>query len=208
MAYAPTGKKGNQADEDRDPCARTILGNRTRRDVHVDVVLLEHPRVDPERWGTRFNQAQRRLGALFHDIAELAGERKFTVPRHPHSFDKQDLSAEGGPGQAGSHSWKACAQSDLAEEFWRAQVARDRLGAHTDLLPQSLGKARRQTPADGAHLAIQLADSGLARVRADDFPQRVVRKGHLLRFEPIFSDLPRDKIPDGNRYLLLFRVSG
>ena len=46
----------------------------------MDVALLEARRVDAERGGAVLDQAERRLRALLHHLAELAGEDQPPVP--------------------------------------------------------------------------------------------------------------------------------
>ena len=64
----------------RDAGARAVLGDRARRDVDVEVALLEEPRVDPELLGVGPHVGQRDLRRLLHHVAELAGELQVRRP--------------------------------------------------------------------------------------------------------------------------------
>src|SRR5438874_9904074 len=57
------------------------------------------------------------------------------------------------------------------------------------------------------NFALQLANTGLARVARDDFRQRVIPQGQLPADQSVFSQLTRHEIAPGNLELLPFRVA-
>src|SRR6185437_17062272 len=56
---------------------------------------------DSEHIGARLDVALRRLHGLPHHVAELAGRRDAALARHRHRLDRQQLTADLGPGKAG-----------------------------------------------------------------------------------------------------------
>src|ERR1700687_4075833 len=83
-------------------------------DVHVG--FLEQANVDAEATGTGLYQGQRRLRALLHDVAELAGEDEPAAPRHTRRLDEQDIAAGRRPGEARCDTRHAGAHGDLVFE--------------------------------------------------------------------------------------------
>src|SRR5260370_817037 len=92
-AVAPPGPLGHQRDKGHEygnPGDRATLRRRPRRHMDVDVDAVETGRVDAERRRAVLDDAQRRLRAFLHDVAELPGENEFALARNPPALDEQD----------------------------------------------------------------------------------------------------------------------
>ena len=79
-------------------------------------LALEQLRVDPEPDRAALDQRQRRLRALAHDLAELAGQDQPALAGHARRLDKQDVAADRRPGEPGRDAGDAGAHRDLALE--------------------------------------------------------------------------------------------
>ena len=77
--------------------------------------------VDPEARRLALDQRQRRLRALAHDLAELAGQDQAALARDAGRLDEQDVAADRRPGQAGRDAGDAGAHRDLALELARPE---------------------------------------------------------------------------------------
>jgi len=70
----------------------------------VDILVFEDRVGQAELGGVGADEAQRRLGGLLHDVAELAGQDQSVFAFHGGGLHEQDVAAELGPGQAGDDS--------------------------------------------------------------------------------------------------------
>src|SRR4029453_4514408 len=122
-------------------------------------------------------------------------------------FDKQNVAAIRGPGQAGSHSGQAGAQRDLVEELLRTQVGGERFFIDSYNLFKPIGDPRCYTAADSSQLALKLAHSRFTCVGPDNFPNRVVRKSNLCGFKTVFRNLSRNEVSLGDSQLIFLGVS-
>src|SRR5262249_20029116 len=182
--------------------AWTILGNGARRHVHVDVELLEPRRIDPEIGGTVLDDAERRLSALAHHLAQLAGQDQPSAPGRACRLDEQDVTANRRPGKTGGDAGNAGAHRKLALELGGAQHAGQVLGGDTDRSLLAFGDAHGSLPQRLADLALETAHARLARVVLDDVAHRLVANIGVFRFETIGLKLAAHQI--ATRYLELF----
>jgi hypothetical protein len=72
--------------------------------AHVDVALLEATGIDAERAGAILDDAESRLRALAHDLAELPGQDQPTAAGCARRLDEQDVAADRGPCQTCGHA--------------------------------------------------------------------------------------------------------
>ena len=119
----------------------------------------------------RLHQRQRGLCALFHHVAELAGQDQASAAGDAHGLDEQDVAAHRRPSQARGHPRLAAAQRDLVFGCCRAQQRFQRV-----LFDPHLGRrAFCDLQCDAAHhaadLALELAHTGLAGVGRGDRAQ-------------------------------------
>ena len=80
------------------------------------------------------------------------------------------------------------------------------VGDH-QLFRLAFGDAARLLAADGADVALQVANAGFARVVADDVADRFLRKFDLLRSDSVLFDLPRNQVLESDVDLFFFRVA-
>ena len=71
-----------------------------------------------------------------------------------------------------------------------------------------LGDLAGDLAADGADLALEVADAGLARVLLDDRPQRGVGEAHPGALQAVLGELARDQVALRDVELLVDRVAG
>ena len=120
----PVQQRGER-DEHRDARARPVLRRRARRHVDVDVATSRAALgVDAELRRARLHERQRRLRALLHHVAELAGEDQLAAAGHARRLDEQDVAADRRPGEAGRHARHARAHRDLVLELARRRGSR------------------------------------------------------------------------------------
>src|SRR5690606_19022674 len=88
----------------RDTGRRTILRGCAFRHVHVDVLLVEDRRLDAEVHRTRPHIGCSRRDRLLHHVTEVTRDRHLALTGHHDAFDRQQLAADFGPGQAGDNT--------------------------------------------------------------------------------------------------------
>jgi DNA mismatch repair protein MutS2 len=79
---ADPGEERDERREHRDARARAVLRHRAGGDVDVEVALVEEVLRDAPAVGVGAHVAERGLGALLHDVAELTRERELAACRH------------------------------------------------------------------------------------------------------------------------------
>jgi len=89
--------------------------------VYVDVGAFESVGVDAELAGAAFDEAESGLGAFFHDVANLAGEKNVAFAGVAQGFDVEDFSAGGRPGQARDDARFAGLEFAVADVSGRAE---------------------------------------------------------------------------------------
>ena len=163
------GQQRDQRHEHRDAGAGPVLGRCAGRDVDMDVVLLEQGRIDAQLRRPALHQAQRRLGALAHHLAELARQDQPAAAGRAGRLDEQDVAADRRPGETGRDARQADAHRDLVLE---ARPAQQLLGsvalADPSLGRRAFGDVDRDMAQRPADLALEAAHAGLARIAADD----------------------------------------
>ncbi len=174
----------------------------------MDVGLLERRGVDHQGGGLGLHQAQRRLHALAHYLAELAGEDQPAAAGGLGGLDEQDVAAHRRPGQAGGHARHRRAHGHFVLEAQRAQHRLDVVDPDPDLRLVALGDLHGGVAEGAADLPLQPADPGLAGVALDDLDQGRVVDGGLLGLEAIGLQLPADQIALGDLQLFPGRVAG
>jgi len=86
----------------RDASGWTILGNRARGDVQMEIVLIHEPCIDAEIARHRLDVANGGASRLLHHVAELSGEREVVVPiGQQASLDEEYLATHLRPSHAG-----------------------------------------------------------------------------------------------------------
>src|SRR2546423_1613922 len=79
----------------------TVLGDRSGRNVQVDVVRVEVVRRQAQLLGTTASVGDRRACRFLHDVSELTGKGEPSSAGNHCGFNSQHVSADGSPGEAG-----------------------------------------------------------------------------------------------------------
>ena len=169
--------------------------------MHVQVELLQ-------RFAdVGLGQGQRRLGRFLHHVTELTGQDQLARTRHLGGLDEQDVPAHRRPRQARRHARHFRSQRDLVLEPGRTQD-RVQVGCIHDhglrLFLRDFHRRRTQCRTD---LAFEVAHTGLARVVADDCPNRFVGQSRLPGLEAVGLDLALHQVAPGDLELFLLRVA-
>src|SRR5690606_36046391 len=115
--------------------------------------------------------------------------------RHLARLDEQDVAADRRPCEARRNTRHARAKLRLALETRRAEDRGDVMrGIDMDRRLRALGDPHRYVTQHAADLALEIADAGLARVAADDRPQRRLADRHLLGCQAVRLELAVDEI--------------
>ena len=176
--------------------------------MDMDVAGLEQLGVEAEARRSALDQRQRRLGALLHHVAELAGQDQTALAGHPGRLDEQYVAADRRPGEPGRDPGDAGAHRDLALEAPRPEDFGEVVGRDPDMLGAAFGNLHRHAAQRRADFALQVAHAGFARVVADDRVQRVVVDFGLFRLEAVRGYLPGDEIAAGDLEFFVLGVAG
>jgi hypothetical protein len=195
------------------PAEGPSLGMPPAGHVHVDVVGLDDGLLDAELLEVALDVAHRRLGGLFHDVAELAGEHEAALAGHLGRLDEHDLAADGGPREAGGDAGLGGALGDLGQVLLRAEVVGHVVLVDRDLVGDlALDDLDGDAADDRADLALEVTDAGLVGVAVDQLEQGVVGEGDLdglllALVEAVLADLLGQQEAAGDRQRLLAGVA-
>ncbi len=112
--------------------------------MDVNVAGFELLRIDVERGGTRFQEAERGLRALAHDVAELTGEDELALARCAHCLDEQNVAAHRRPGKTGCDAGYARSHSGLALEGRRSENCGDIIDLDFHIVGLARGDSHRR----------------------------------------------------------------
>src|SRR5205823_3008430 len=101
--YRAPGEQGDEGHEHGDSSARSILRDRPRRHMDMDIALLEPAGIDAERDRPVLDDAQRGLRALAHDFAELTGQDELAGAGNTRRLDEEDVAPDRRPGETGRY---------------------------------------------------------------------------------------------------------
>src|SRR4051794_4459774 len=205
----PAGQQRRERGRHRHAGARAVLRDRARRDVDVELAVLECVVADAELARVCPHVGEGNARGLLHDVAELAGERQAGLPAlHPVGLDEQHVAAGAGHGQAGRDARHRGAGGGLLEDLLAAERVADGVEVDRD---RRLGGARRDAGRGLAQqrpeLALELADAGFARVLGDDRARQLVGDLDLVLSEAVAPALARPQVAAGDRRLLGGRVA-
>src|SRR5207244_1790059 len=125
-------------------------------------------------------------------------------------FDEQHVAAYWGPGESYRDTWTARTLRHLGvgAEARSSQVLFNKLRGDLRLLARAFRDAPRLLAADGADLALQIANAGFARVPPDEKAHGGVAEFDIaVRVETVLRSLPRDQVTEGDDHLFLLRVA-
>ena len=101
LAHLSLGEGAGQRGEHGDASAWAVLGNRALGNVNVDVPLVKHVGRQAEPIGVGLQMLQGDDGRLFHDVAEVAGQRQLARARRQRRLDEQDVASTRRPSEPG-----------------------------------------------------------------------------------------------------------
>src|SRR5882724_10063194 len=201
-------QRRDQSGRHGDAGRRAVLGDRTLRDVNVNVDLLVEVALEPELLGAGAHVAHRCLRRLLHHLAQAAGDEQLPLAGHHLHLGGEQLAAHVGPRQPGR-------DADLVLDFRlsvavarRAEVRVQALRGHPDAgVAVLLHHLDRDLSTHTGDLALEVPDTRLLRVVADDRHERRVGEDDVLGLQAVRLVLLRDQIFLGDVQLLELRVA-
>jgi hypothetical protein len=129
---------------------------------------------------------RRRVDRLLHHVAELAGGLHPALARQAQRLDRQQVPADGGPGQAGHDADLILKLGQAVLVAAHAQHVLQRVGRDLDGLDLLLEDLRQALPRELGQLPLEVPHARLAGVVADRVGQRLVVSENSLAFSPWF----------------------
>ena len=161
------GEKRRKGGEHRNAGRGSVLGNSSRRNVHVNVGILEGVGIDAQRFRPGSQKTEGGLSRLFHHVADLAREGNATFAWITNCLDVQHLAARRSIGKPGDHAGRIRLSVPLADVARRAQEHRHHLRGDHHLLLLSTSDLCSYPTANSPNLALELTHARLVRVIAD-----------------------------------------
>ena len=149
--------------------------------------------VDAELSGAALDQGQRRLRALAHHVAELAGQDQRALSGRAGGLDEEDVAADRRPGEPGRDAGHAGAHRDLVFEAGLAEHRGEILRGDDDPVGAAFGDLDRGIAQCLADFALQIANAGLAGIAADDQPERFGSISACSAVSPLASSWRRTR---------------
>ena len=131
-----------------------------------------------------FDQSQRDLNGLFHDVPQLPGDQEFPFALGQFALDIQDLAASTGPGKAGHYAGSPGSELPVMMHGFVTQVFRQVRFRHRKGVGFLSDKFYGCAPAQRVDQFFQIPDSGFHGVFIDHFPQGAVGEPEFLRIDP------------------------
>jgi len=207
-AYCAPGDRRDQRRGDGDPGRGPVDRPDVGLQVDMEVGAAREVRVEAVAAGVGAEPRQRGARRLLHDLPLAAGEGERAGAWHPGCFDEErraaaarrvaqsdgDARLRGAPGDLGG-----CRRPEH-----RGQGVR----RHRDRRRGALGPAAHHLGAHRAQHRAQPPHTGLARVAADQRPDRLVGHLHLAGAQPMQRHLPRQQVRGRDLLLLGLGVPG
>ena len=177
--------------------------------MNVNVVIGEEAFFNSELSRIGADPGQRGLHGFLHDLANLPGHGESAFAFHDIGFDEQYIAARGSPRQPDGNSGAFGALGDfaLAADFDSAKKFLNYFFGNEQFLGLAFGQAARLFAADCANIALQVADTCLARVMADQIAHRLVREFNLFHGNSVFLNLARHQVLECDVDLLFFGIT-
>ena len=132
------------------------------------IEAIEKGGFDTERWRAVLDDAQRRLRAFLHHVAELAGQNKPAAARNAGGLDEQDIATDRRPGEPGRDARHARAHCQLALEGRRSQDGDEIIAIDADRAALALRDPHGGVAQRLSDLPLEAADAGFPRVVGND----------------------------------------
>src|SRR5580693_5046709 len=205
--YRNAAQHRNDRGHHRHAGRRAVFGRRTLRHMDVDVLLLEDSRQDAEDIAARLDVALGSLHRFLHHVAELAGGGDPPLSRNRHRFDRQQFSADLGPGEPGRAPDQILALRLAKPELTHPGVLLQVAARHPDTLRLLHQDVFDRLAGQIGDLALEITNTGLARVIADQIANRVVADAPFVLADAVRGHLLRDQVTLCNLDLLVLGVA-
>ena len=192
----------------RDAGRGTVLRDRTLRHVDIDVVLLEHLRVDAQLLVVGHHPLVGDRSRLLHHLAQVAREAHLALAGRQHRFDVEDVAADLGPCEARHDARHAAHLVLLAEEFGHAEDLLDLPGRNLGRESLVEGDLLGAGSGDLRQILVQRADARLARIARNDPLDGLRRHRHLRLLDAVGLALLGQQVVQRDAHLLLHEVAG
>src|SRR5262249_41114340 len=96
-ANSPLRHERDKGHEHSYPGTRTILWSCTRRNVNVDVTILEATRLNAQSGSTILDHTERGLRAFPHNFTKVTRKDQSPRTRHPGGLNEQNVTANWRP---------------------------------------------------------------------------------------------------------------
>ncbi len=104
LADLASSQRRDQGRRHGDASRGSILGDRTRRDVDMNIVLVKEPGLDLECRCPRPRIGHRRPCRLLHHVTKLTGKDQISLAFHDRNFNGEQVAANAGDGGARRHT--------------------------------------------------------------------------------------------------------
>ena len=177
--------------------------------MNMNVGLLKNFRINPQLLGMRPNHRIGRFDGFLHYVAEFAGLGNFTLARHVHSFDKENVAADFRPGQTGRHADMILFFGFAVAVFDDPEILAQVSGINPDMLVPASGQQYFLNRLAGycRQFAFQITNAGFAGIIADNVAYRLVGNFQFMRLNGIFLKYLRNQVPLGNFHFFVFGIA-
>ena len=191
-----TGYQRGKSRRQCDARGRPVLWNCSFRNVNMKIILFEQLRLLRK---FRFHQRNCYLNRFLHNIAQLAGDDRFSRSFRHHGFDEQDFTPCTGPGQAGHNARIFLFKHMIVPDWMHIQKFPQFLRRNRDGFLVTAHQLYRCHTAKRIHLLFQPAHAGLHGIIGNDRADGIIAylqlalfdSGvlHCLRYQMAFRDL-------------------
>ena len=207
LAGGNAGQSADDAGEHRPARAGAFLRDAARRNVNMDLRLVNALLRNAEAVTVGLGVSQGGAGRLLHHVAQLPGEQH-AAPRRDAGLDEQDVAADWRVEHARRHAHHVLTVLVLGHVAGLPQVAVQLLVGHLGALDLAARHAPGHLPCHRADLALQIANPSLASVVGNQLLQRRVGDGDLVGLQAVLVQLARQQVTLGDLQLLLLDVTG
>ena len=174
----------------------------------MDVLGLIEVRRDAQLPAAGPEAAEGRLGGFLHHVAQVSGELQLAGALHHVDLHGQNLAPRLGPGEAVHHADLLPLRVEGGGIGHGTQQLRKVFLCKGDSLAIAGDQPHIRLPAEGAQLALQLADAALPRVIPDHGPDSSLADPELAARQAALRHLLGQQVPQGDLQLFLVGIAG